>query len=229
MGVHVSSRSARVCMNSHPPSGHVSGAGEADEGEARSYHTHRRSDAFALAFAAIHTCFSSTSFSAGLCSAGKEAGSRACVGERTRGQREGICEKVSLVAGGKRHLSEPGPHPRGKHRGVRAPTGCCPVPARGQRRCTAQGQYPQMEFWASGSSPAQIKPVSTESSINDVSYKGKPHLKPVRASREHSGCVYQISSWAQGGREGGGGERGALAAPGLRGKPPHHRHFPPTF
>lgn len=179
VGVHVSSRSARVCMNSHPPSGPVSGAGEAEEGEAGSYHTHRRSDAFALAFAAIHACFSSTCFSAGLRSAGKEAGSRARAGERTRGQREGVCEKVSLVAGGKRHLSEPGPGSRGKHRGVRVPAGCRPAPARGQRPCTAQGQYPQTEFWASRSSPAQIKPVSMESSINDIGYKGKPHLKPV--------------------------------------------------
>jgi len=66
-------------------------------------------------------------------------------------------------------------------------------------------------------------PVSMKSSINDVSYKAEPHPKPVRASREHPGRVYQISSWgllgAPRGWAGGGGERAVLAAMGLRGKP----------
>lgn len=74
------------------------------------------SDLFASPISPItYLFFSSTSFFAGVCSAGKETGERSGIREKNRGQRKGVCEKVSFVAGGETDLQAPGQDAGEKH------------------------------------------------------------------------------------------------------------------
>ena len=74
------------------------------------------SDVFASPILPItYLSFSSTSFFAGVCSAGKETGERSSIRKKNRGQRKGVCEKVSFVAGGETDLQAAGQDTGEKH------------------------------------------------------------------------------------------------------------------
>lgn len=90
-----------------------------------------------------YTCLSPTRPSAGVCAAGKETGQRPRTRERNRGQRQGVRESASLVAGGEMHLSEPHQDPRGKHPGLRALAWCPHAPTCGRRQMRSPGQIPR--------------------------------------------------------------------------------------
>ena len=74
------------------------------------------SDVFASPILPItYLSFSSTSFFAGVCSAGKETGEQSSIRKKNRGQRKGVCEKVSFVAGGETDLQAAGQDTGEKH------------------------------------------------------------------------------------------------------------------
>ena len=112
--------SPNVCTNLHPSEGlfffFSPRIREVGKRGTRSKGQPGLSDLFASPISPItYLFFSSTSFFAGVCSAGKETGERSGIREKNRGQRKGVCEKVSFVAGGETDLQAAGQDAGEKH------------------------------------------------------------------------------------------------------------------
>ena len=120
------------------------------------------SDVFASPILPItYLSFSSISFFAGVCSAGKETGEQSSIRKKNRGQRKGVCEKVSFVAGGETDLQAAGQDTGEKHWGLRVPAWCCETLSHGRIALDR----------ALGKGPGQYKPSPVHWNRRPISHK----------------------------------------------------------